>query len=180
MKRKSCSNLIRRTLGGIGALLALFLVLAHAAGWSGQTEGVPRREGVEPGNCAGCHGTGQVLPADHGDIRGMGSAECAECHTEGATSLRTRIPLGHIHQLNGVSCRDCHGDLKTLGPVATQGCLACHESAEKMAEATAKLDPNPHTSPHYGTTLDCDLCHKQHRKSENFCSQCHEWKLRVP
>jgi hypothetical protein len=28
--------------------------------------------------------------------------------------------------------------------------------------------------------LDCGLCHHQHSKSENFCSQCHGWKYLVP
>ncbi len=33
----------------------------------------------------------------------------------------------------------------------------------------------PHTSPHYGTELDCTLCHKQHAKNENYCNQCHKF-----
>ncbi|MBW2098891.1 MAG: cytochrome c3 family protein [Deltaproteobacteria bacterium] len=35
------------------------------------------------------------------------------------------------------------------------------------------MDPNPHNSPHYGADLDCNFCHHQHSKSENFCAQCH-------
>jgi len=78
-----------------------------------------------------------------------------------------------------ISCADCHltGNPKPLG---TEDCLACHGSFEEIAGGTAKLDPNPHNSPHYGPELDCDLCHHEHSRSENFCAQCHEWELIVP
>ena len=82
-------------------------------------------------------------------------------------------------QFAEISCADCHltGNTK---PLTTEDCLACHGSFEEVAGETAKLDPNPHNSPHYGTELDCDLCHHEHSRSENFCAQCHEWKLIVP
>ena len=37
---------------------------------------------------------------------------------------------------------------------------------------------NPHDS-HMGG-LDCLLCRHVHKKSENFCAQCHWWKYTVP
>ncbi|HSD42833.1 MAG TPA: cytochrome c3 family protein [Burkholderiales bacterium] len=40
---------------------------------------------------------------------------------------------------------------------------------------------NPHNSPHYGRDADCNLCHHQHAKSENYCAQYHEkWAFKVP
>jgi hypothetical protein len=33
---------------------------------------------------------------------------------------------------------------------------------------------NPHENRHYGTEADCNLCHHQHKKSENFCLPCHQ------
>ena len=78
-----------------------------------------------------------------------------------------------------LTCNDCHLTT-TPKPLTTEQCLSCHGSLEEMAEATKKLDPEPHNSPHYGSELDCDLCHHEHSLSENFCAQCHEWKLVVP
>jgi cytochrome c oxidase cbb3-type subunit 3 len=43
----------------------------------------------------------------------------------------------------------------------------------RSSAAAPSPPPNPHTSPHYGTELDCNLCHRQHAKSENYCAQCH-------
>jgi len=78
-----------------------------------------------------------------------------------------------------LTCEDCH-PTKPPKPVTTKQCLSCHGSLEEVAGMTRHLDPNPHNPPHYGTGLDCDLCHHEHFESENFCSQCHEWKLVIP
>ena len=78
-----------------------------------------------------------------------------------------------------LTCNDCH---LTKNPerLTTEQCLSCHGSFEEVAKATKDLDPDPHNSPHYGSELDCDLCHYEHSVSENFCAQCHEWELTVP
>jgi hypothetical protein len=180
MKKADHSTFIHRSCICIMALFAIFLLLGHAVVWSGDSASIKRVEGVAPGNCKGCHRTQPVQPLKHVDTKDMKISACAECHKKGDTGLRGKIPLGHIHFLNGVSCTECHNSLKEARPLATDDCLGCHESREKMAEATSALDPNPHNSPHYGTSLDCDLCHRQHGRSENFCAQCHEWKLQVP
>lgn len=78
-----------------------------------------------------------------------------------------------------LNCDDCHSTTKPKR-LTTEQCLSCHGSLEEIAEATKHLDPDPHNSPHYGNRLDCDLCHHEHYESENFCSQCHEWKLVIP
>lgn len=78
-----------------------------------------------------------------------------------------------------LGCIDCHLTA-TPKPLKTKLCLSCHGSLEEVAETTKNLDPDPHNSPHYGSELDCDLCHHEHSVSENFCAQCHEWKLVVP
>ena len=75
------------------------------------------------------------------------------------------------HVAAGLKCSDCH-ETKTPESLKTEQCLSCHGSFEEVAEATKKLVPDPHNSPHYGSELDCDLCHHEHSKSENFCAQC--------
>jgi len=168
-------------LGGGLIGLALFGLLAGAPLAADQTSSQAKRlETAAPGDCAACHADQKVLPAEHVQTRDMAGDKCLECHKPGETSLRAKMPLSHGHQLNGVGCADCHADPTAAKPVGTEKCLSCHGSAAQMAKATAKLDPNPHDSPHYGPDLDCELCHHQHARSENFCAQCHDWKLIVP
>ena len=60
-------------------------------------------------------------------------------------------------------------------------CVSCHGPTEGLAQKTKEIKPtNPHTSPHYGTELDCNLCHHQHTRSEDFCGQCHSFKFKTP
>ncbi len=136
----------------------------------------------QPGQCSACHGKEKALPAEHPDTKGMNYQACLPCHdAAGDQTLRTKLPLGHIHMLKGITCEKCHGKAKKQAALTMAQCVACHGSTDKLAEKTAKVKPeNPHTSPHYGTSLDCNVCHHQHGKSENFCSQCHNFKYKVP
>ena len=88
-------------------------------------------------------------------------------------------PLTKHKEYGELTCIDCHLT-NTPKRLTTKECLSCHGSFEEVSEATKNLDPNPHNSLHYGPELDCDLCHHEHSESENFCAQCHEWKLAVP
>jgi hypothetical protein len=82
--------------------------------------------------------------------------------------------LGKLHAARGVKCVACHASAKKPQPVAMEKCLTCHGDTRALAEKTANVKPrNPHESRHYGTEADCNLCHHQHRKSENFCLDCH-------
>ena len=61
------------------------------------------------------------------------------------------------------------------GRNADELCLneACHNlTREDLIEKTSHMDPyNPH-SPHH-MELECTTCHKAHRASVLYCSQCH-------
>jgi hypothetical protein len=135
---------------------------------------------VEGGDCVGCHGQEQVLPPGHPETKGQKISECRGCHDEPDLSLVGKMTSGHVHNLAGIACTDCHVDGEFSAPVDKDLCLACHGSPEDIARLTADQDPNPHDSIHYGPDLDCDLCHHIHRKSENFCNQCHEFEFMVP
>lgn len=109
----------------------------------------------------------------------------------------------HYHAEYEVACLDCH--VASLGQqvhelvVYVQGnydlplsemeysmedCFRCHEhgSYEQIIEMTADLKSevgaNPHDS-HYGE-MECRLCHKMHRESEDYCAQCHSYGWAVP
>lgn len=158
-------------------LCALVLIGLSQASWAAPKL-LPQ---AKAGDCKACHGTEKVLSEGHPDTAAMAWEACGACHREGKMKLAGKIPGSHIHQLRGVTCVKCHGTAKKQAALTMDQCIACHGSPDKLAEKTAKVKPsNPHTSPHYGTTLDCNFCHKQHAKSENFCAQCHDFKYSVP
>jgi len=139
-----------------------------------------RLAGIEVGDCKACHGNTTVLPEGHDSTNKQTVIDCNGCHSDPCNSLRGKMPLNHLHQLAGVNCAMCHQKQTSFSAVLTQQCLACHGGIEKIVEKTSQLDPNPHNSPHYGSSLDCDLCHHHHVRSENFCNQCHEFNRAVP
>jgi len=140
------------------------------------------KENVAPGNCIACHKETRVLPETHPATVAMNGKDCQTCHQEGGKmSLRGKIPGSHRHQLTGLSCRSCHAAGQEMQAVGMEKCVTCHGDPATLAAKTAQVKPtNPHTSPHYGTDLDCNLCHHQHAKSENYCLQCHSFPFRVP
>jgi hypothetical protein len=161
----------------IGLCLVLFMLIGAAT-----VMAAPKRiVTAKPGDCAVCHGTQKVLPADHKSTKSMTYQNCLECHEKsGPMTLWTKVPLAHIHQLVGVNCQKCHGKTKKPEEVKMKQCVTCHNT-DKVAEKTAKVKPqNPHESVHYGRTLDCNLCHHEHAKSENYCAQCHKFDFVVP
>ncbi len=106
---------------------------------------------------------------------------CLQCHTPKTDkALAGKLTGSHLHRLNGVGCVECHGAVAKPKEVAFEKCTSCHATAA-LAERTATVKPaNPHKSPHYGTNADCNLCHHQHEKSENYCLQCHQFDFHVP
>jgi hypothetical protein len=83
------------------------------------------------------------------------------------------------HLAAGVTCAQCHTQT-TATPPNTATCLSCHGATYgKLAELTAKDNPNPHAS-HQGE-LDCNECHHVHVASETLCSQCHNnFEMKTP
>lgn len=182
VEKRTWSLLLRIARSGNHPMvLCLLFLIVFFASRSIPAESQPKRiENAKPGDCKMCHGTRAMQPQSHVETTDMIASGCSECHKGPDRGLRTKIPLGHIHLLSGVRCSDCHDKEKGFEAVMTDQCLGCHGSFGEVAQKTAGMDPDPHNSPHYGKEQDCDLCHHQHQSSENFCSQCHEWKLRVP
>jgi hypothetical protein len=88
--------------------------------------------------------------------------------------------LANVHAAKGVQCATCH-ETPTPQPVGMLKCVSCHGD-KALAQKTANVKPtNPHESRHYGTVADCNLCHHQHKKSQNLCADCHpRFTFRVP
>jgi hypothetical protein len=136
---------------------------------------------AKPNDCTACHGRTNPLPAGHIAVANKKLSDCAGCHGKGgATALTGKLTLSHTHQLSGVTCRSCHDNVRKPEPAKSAKCLTCH-TGDAIFTATAQVKPrNPHGSPHYGKESDCNLCHHQHERSENFCSQCHAFDFKVP
>ena len=158
----------------------LVICLLFAAAWT-VWAGPKLLSTAKAGDCKACHGADKVLPAEHPGTQGMDWKGCKACHMPDKANLIGKIPASHVHLLSGITCVKCHGKAKKQEAVDMKTCVACHGSPDALAAKTADVKPtNPHTSPHYGTTLDCNLCHHQHAKSENYCSQCHQFNFKVP
>ncbi|ACL67010.1 conserved hypothetical protein [Anaeromyxobacter dehalogenans 2CP-1] len=88
--------------------------------------------------------------------------------------------LARVHAAAGVKCAQCHVKAAKAAPVEMDRCVSCHPT-KALAVQTAGVKPrNPHENRHYGTELDCNACHHQHRQSENFCLPCHNFAFQVP
>jgi hypothetical protein len=70
--------------------------------------------------------------------------------------------------------------------VRPMDCLQCHGSYAQLAELTrdlkgpegSPLGRNPHDS-HWGP-LSCGICHRMHKTSVDFCSECHGFPVSGP
>lgn len=95
----------------------------------------------------------------------------------GATPAPTML---HKHKLE---CSACH-KTQVGSPVPTAQCRTCH--AQSQFEQGIELkngEANPHVSLHYDpATVDCNLCHREHSQSVNYCTACHAdgLKFKVP
>lgn len=167
----------------LGLMVAVFAYGAQAIAADGASMDKPKAElnaGVKPGDCVGCHKDGRVLPKKHVATADLKLKDCKGCHgakADGPEALPTNIPLWHLHGLQGIQCGECHQGGQEVTMVK---CLTCHDT-KAVAEKTADLKPtNPHNSRHYGTEADCNLCHHQHKASENHCASCHKFDFKVP
>jgi len=133
------------------------------------------------GDCAGCHGHDKKLAQNHPETKAMNLQSCEKCHTKVNRDLRGKLPGSHFHLLANITCEQCHEKVNDPEFPSMELCITCHGITTKLAEKTKGVKPrNPHTSPHYGTELDCNFCHHQHAKSENYCVQCHAFGFKPP
>jgi hypothetical protein len=132
---------------------------------------------------------------------------CAGCHVMAPyySSWKQSPFTAHTHAKLGLKCQDCHtrtvrDGLRELVSNATgsfdvpledhppgrETCLRCHGSYQILAARTQNLlgpdgfalGRNPHDS-HWGP-IDCGICHKMHKPSQDFCSECHGSPNRGP
>ncbi|WP_228845488.1 cytochrome c3 family protein [Phototrophicus methaneseepsis] len=126
------------------------------------------------------------------------------------SSLNQPEMLVSLHSDKEVGCVDCHSmsfeqqlhetvaylqddytQPFTRAEYGMETCFQCHEhgSYDQIAWRTTDLgvtdgktkghEANPHQSPHYDD-LECNTCHRMHRESVLFCSECHAFEFRIP
>ena len=89
----------------------------------------------------------------------------AALFTAGAYAADVAIPTSAKHKQD---CTMCHQD--GFKPVPTEKCLTCHADINTGSYTLANGKENPHVSIHYlPETVDCNLCHREHGKSQNYC-----------
>ena len=71
-------------------------------------------------------------------------------------------------------CSTCH--VKDMTAPAKETCFACHGSYSKVAERTAKMNPNPHMN-HRGEQ-NCANCHSMHAQPRFECNDCHNFNIK--
>jgi len=152
-------------------LLGISLLILFFSGHGKASTQAELVKSADPAKCAECHGDDPVLPKGHPDTANMVLRECRDCHQDMGLSL------GHIHTLAGNDCETCHMENPAEAPTM-EDCFACHEDYAESENYLNPTLPKVHDS-HMGD-LACDLCHKIHGKSENFCAQCHDWNYIVP
>jgi hypothetical protein len=111
------------------------------------------------------------------------SQAAAQPPTQPPTQASSQAPAttAALHQAKGVTCVDCHGTAKKKTFVAAERCLGCHGPAADLLKKTAAVKPeNPHDSPHWGPSMECNVCHRQHEKPVNWCNHCHAFAFKVP
>ena len=99
------------------------------------------------------------------------------CYSAGSQPGKD-VLLQDRHKTEGVSCVDCHQENPPAKQIPMARCVECHGDYKKMAHLTQKIEPNPHE--HHEGTLDCNRCHHVHKKSVDFCLECHSWGYVVP
>ena len=180
MLRHATRGLLIRLVPLCALVACAAIVVALASGALAQSKPklLPTAKATD---CASCHGKTTPLPSGHLALANKKLSDCAGCHSkDGPTSLRGKLPLFHVHQLAGLGCKNCHDNPRKAEPAKSTKCLTCH-AGDAIFAATARVKPrNPHGSPHYGKESDCNICHHQHEKSENFCTQCHTFEFKVP
>lgn len=77
-----------------------------------------------------------------------------------------------------MQCATCHGDGKKIEKPTSDKCIACHGPMNNIKTKENTKNKNPHQSAHYADTVECSVCHSEHKPSKDLCSTCHvvEWQ----
>lgn len=111
---------------------------------------------------------------------------CQRCHPRSVTTAARNIliQLTRRYRLKRIrvpkeACFRCHAHasyddlIERTGYINLDFELRSNSASDGERSANWFVAQNPHRAHHYGD-LDCRICHKMHRPSEEYCSECHE------
>lgn len=100
---------------------------------------------------------------------------CMSCHVP---SIGEQVSEGinwvSGNYVNPLEERDLEQLVEARGVESDEFCLneSCHNlTREDLQKATADMEFNPHVAQH--GEIECSECHKAHRASVMYCTQCH-------
>lgn len=104
------------------------------------------------------------------------SAACAVISAQAAAGTLAGVPMKDHHLKAfgaNAACETCHGvNTPTQRPDSAR-CVQCHGTMDKIPTKPNQYEKFPHASAHYGNTLDCTICHSEHKASRALCNDCH-------
>lgn len=83
------------------------------------------------------------------------------------------MPMKHSMAAQ-MQCSTCHDNTTEFTKPSTQKCESCHGPMAQIKTKANPQDKYPHQSAHYGNTVDCGVCHSEHKASQDLCSNCHQ------
>jgi hypothetical protein len=141
----------------------VFLIGLASMGMVGLNDSIKR-----PAYCAYCH-------ADPHYASWEGSDYLATTHARAALPCQTCHPRGLGRSLEEIVSQ-IKGDyrLRRLR-VSNEACLRCHAHSNypDLITRTKHIKLSPHV-PYHWKDMDCRICHKMHKPSEDYCSECHD------
>lgn len=87
--------------------------------------------------------------------------------------------LDHKHALKEIGCVVCHAAPIPKEGLSKEQCLECHGSYEEVAKK-APIHVMAIHSHFSDQEVECNSCHKAHKKSVLICNECHHFDIKVP
>lgn len=98
----------------------------------------------------------------------------ATCSVLAADIQESPVPGHHAKVFGGnFKCSVCHETELPVERPSSKACIGCHGTMDKIATPPNQFDKFPHASPHYGDSLECTVCHAEHKPSRALCNDCH-------
>jgi len=143
-----------------------------------------------PEYCVNCHTDPYYTSWEDSDYLAAAHAKaaipCQGCHPKSVgeamanivTELQGDVRLRRL-RVSKEACFQCHAHgnyaelVERTEYVKLDASVPTDPSSNGEPEKAWVAAQNPHNFYHWGE-MDCRICHKMHRASEDYCSECHE------
>jgi hypothetical protein len=143
-----------------------------------------------PEYCVNCHPDPYYTSWEESDYLAAAHARaaipCQGCHPKSLVDAVANIVTevqGHVRlrrlRVSKEACFQCHAHgnyaelIERTEYIKLDASLPTESSNGDKPPKAWVAAQNPHNFYHWGE-MDCRICHKMHRASEDYCSECHE------